>query len=133
MGMAVKLIEDNSLFVTGDGFEFSIRLNWYRSLPLSCVEIAHLQLDGQNVDMDRVSFKTNGHEYSLAELRDQVEEFWFVLDSAKLHVKLPGIVKTGETHTLSTDILLRFPYIPIGPGKFLVNHNPYQNTLTAKA
>lgn len=63
----------------------------------------------------------NGRRYQLEELDDQVEGFWFIQDSAGLLVVQPGVVKEGETHMVEVEIALRFPYIPIGPGKFLVN------------
>lgn len=121
MGADVKLIEDNSLHVENGGYEFLVRLNWYRSLPASSVSILHLTLDGQPVETERIRFEVNNHLFRLDELRDQVEEFWFVQDSAHVHVLDPGKIQAGETHSLEADIALRIPYISIGEGKFLTN------------
>jgi len=121
MGASIEIIEKNSLRVTNDGYEIRVRLNWYRSLPLSCVEKVRLALDGQWVDPGEVTFEVNAHEYRLDELAPLCEEFWFVQDSARLHVRQAGKVAAGESQTLDAEIALRFPYIPIGPGKFLVN------------
>jgi hypothetical protein len=121
MGAAVRLVEDDSLRATADGYEIRVRLNWYRSLPLSCIEKVALSLDGQPVAADALRFGINGHSYRLDELPELVEEFWFVQDSAKLIVQQPGKVIRGKAHSLDVEIALRFPYIAIGPGKYLVN------------
>lgn len=126
-----RIVEDDSLRVTDNGYEFQIRLNWYRSLPLSSVEKVRLILDGQPVDPYEIIFGINDHEYQLDELADLYEEIWFVQDSAILTVKQPGKVAIGEPHTIEVEIALRFPYIEIGPGKFLVDTTKYTTTQVA--
>lgn len=121
MGAAVKIIEDNSLQVIPDGYTFNIRLNWYRSLPVSSVEKIVITLDGEPVPADKIRFEINGRQFGLDELENQVEEFWFVQDSARLHILQAGKIAVGETHTIYTEMALRFPYIAIGPGRFLTN------------
>ncbi|MGD8779639.1 MAG: DUF6379 domain-containing protein [Ignavibacteria bacterium] len=119
MGASLKIIEDNSLSVTEAGFGIKVRLNWYRSLPLSCVTEVKLTLDGELISPDLLSFICNNKEYNLDELSEQVNEYWYVQDSAKVFVRLPGKIKAGETHELVVGISLKMPYIPVGPGKFL--------------
>jgi hypothetical protein len=131
MGTAMKIIQDDSLRVVEGGYEVQVRLNWYRSLPLSCVEKVTLALDGKPVDSEKIRFGINGHEYKLEELDDLVEEFWFVQDSAILRVLQPGAVTKGETHTVEVEITLRFPYIPVGSGKFLTTPTKYATTQVA--
>ncbi len=128
---AVQLIEDNSLRVSAEGYEVQVRLLWYRSLPLSCIEKVQLALDGQPVDPNLVRFGVNDRQFRLDELDDLVDDFWFVQDSAHLSVFQPGMVARGELHTIDVELTLRFPYIPIGPGKFLVNANKYSVTQVA--
>jgi hypothetical protein len=100
MGTAMKIIQDDSLRVVEGGYEVQVRLNWYRSLPLSCVEKVTLALDGKLVDSEKIRFGINGHEYKLEELDDLVEEFWFVQDSAILRVLQPGAVTKGTPSRL---------------------------------
>lgn len=127
----VKLIEDNSLRATDRGYQVQLRLNWYRSLPVSCVERVHLAVDGQTIDPEAILFGVNGHQYRLDELAGLVEEFWFVQDSAQLIVQQPGKVQPGESHSINLELALRFPYIPIGPGRFLTNTNKQTTTQVA--
>lgn len=132
MGAAVKLIQDNSLKSGTDGYAFEVRLNWYRSLPLSSVDVLKLALDGETVPLDQVRFEINGHQYALGDLPQRYEEFWFVQDLAVLRVLQPGKVATGEAHTLDAEMSLRFPYIQIGPDRFLTNITRCSDTQTAK-
>jgi hypothetical protein len=131
MGASVQIIEDNSLKVVDDGFEIGVRLNWYRSLPVSCIENLKLSVDGQPVPSEQITFGINGHAFRLDELNDLVEEFWFVQDSARLHVHQSGKIASGESHAVEAEIALRFPYIAIGPGKFLTNPTRCIQTMIA--
>jgi hypothetical protein len=90
--------------------ELAIRLPWYRALPLSVVELGELVIDGQVVAHQNVNFEINGHEYGLDQLPDLSEEFWYVLDSARL--RLPYALDPGQPHTISLTINLYPPYIP---------------------
>lgn len=132
MGASVNLIRENSLQVVEEGYTFQIRLNWYRSLPVSCVDILNLKLDGEPVPLDHVRFEINDHAYTLDQLGDQYEEFWFVQDFAGVHVHQPGQIAAGETHTLDAEVALRAPYIAVGPGKFLTNITQQTATQTAQ-
>lgn len=131
MATGFKLIEDNSLRVLPDGFEALVDLAWYRSLPLSSVVKIDLELDGQPVDTSKISFGVNDHVYSLDDLRNHYEEFWFVQDGARLIVNQPKKVAVGETHSIWAEITLRYPYIPVGPGKFLTTSTQYSTTQVA--
>ena len=89
------------LRVVEDGFELDVYLNWYRSLPLSCVATLEFTADGEEVP-----FTFNG--YTLDELRERWEEYWFVLDPATLRVRR-GVPK--EVHVR---LGVRIPYLPHG-------------------
>lgn len=132
MGAAFRILEDNSLRVSDEGYEVRIRLNWYRSLSLSCVETVRIALDGKWVDPDKIRFRINDHNYRLSELSEKIEEFWFVQDSATLHVNQSGKVTKGETYTIEVEIGFRAPYIRIGPDKYLVNAGTYKATQVAQ-
>lgn len=121
MGAQVKLIKEDSLRVVEDGFTFNIRLNWYRSLPLSSVDVLSVKIDGEQVPIDQIYFVINNHQYKQAELLEKYDEFWFVQDLAEIHVCQLGKVRQGQSYTIEAEISLRFPYMQIGPGKFLTN------------
>lgn len=128
----IKLVEDGSLKATADGCEVRLRLKWYRSLPVSCIETLKMSLDGQPLDPSCLRFGVNGHQYKLEELADGVEEFWFIQDSAILSAVLPGKVSQVEAHKVNVEMAVRFPYIPIGPGKFLTHIHNYSTEQVAQ-
>jgi hypothetical protein len=132
MGASVKLIKEDSLRVVEDGFTFDVRLNWYRSLPLSSVDVLKVSIDGEQVPAGQILFEINDHQYPLTALVNQFEEFWFVQDFARLHVRQTGKINQGESHTLEAEISLRFPYMMIGPGKFLTNVTANGSTQVAQ-
>ena len=121
----VPLVEENSLQVSDAGYEIKLRLKWYRSLPVSCIERLLLSLDGQPVASEQMHVNVNGHEYQLEELPELVEEFWFVQDPLVVSVENPADVVSGESHKIDLELALRFPYIPIGPGIFLTHVHRY--------
>jgi hypothetical protein len=121
----VPLVKENSLRVSDAGYEIQLRLKWYRSLPLSCIEKLQLAFDGQPVDPSRMRLSVNGHVFRLDELTDLVEEFWFVQDSLILSVHEPRRASSGESHQIDVELALRFPYIPIGPDRFLTHVHNY--------
>ncbi len=131
MSEKVRLVEDHSLRVTETGYQVGLRLLWYRSLPLSCIERIQLVVDGQAVDPGLIRFGINDQQYSLGELASLVDEYWFILDSATLSVTQPGKVVRGRAHNMDVELAMRFPYIPIGPGIFLTNIYKYSGTQVA--
>jgi len=131
MPAAVSLIEENSLRITAHGFKVKVRLNWYRSLPLSCVEKVCLKVDGEEIAPGSIAFGINEHSYSLEDLGTKTGEYWFVQDSAVLTVTHPEKIARGMEHALEAEITLRAPYILVGPGKFLTMPTRYSTIQVA--
>jgi hypothetical protein len=94
---------------TGNGYEVAVRFDWYRALPLSCVSVA-LVVDGNPVPADRMRFHVNDRDYALDELPQLYDEFWFVLDAARLRVEPAEPLAAGD-HDVAVDITLRIPYL----------------------
>jgi len=108
--MTSKVISDNGLSITPSGWRIDIRLPWYRSLPLSTVEIDAVAIDGKQVNLDDVSFEYDGRELPLGAMADQVAVVWYVLDSAYLNVR--GTPPAREApHEVSITLNLYPPYI----------------------
>lgn len=125
MGFPIQLIESDSLKVTEGGFEIKARLMWYRSLPLSCVEKVSLAVNGQLIEPQAIQFGINDHLYALDQLERLVDQNWFVQDSARLVINKPGLVSKGREYNLEAEIVLRAPYIMIGPQVFLTMPTQY--------
>ncbi len=108
--MTSRVISDNGLSAAAGGYRIDIRLPWYRSLPVSTVEVSAVAIDGKPVDLATVSFELEGRATSLASMADQVDRVWYVLDSAFLNVPATNAIK-GGSHEVSVTLSLYPPYI----------------------
>ena len=43
-----RVISDNGLRATPTGYRIDVRLPWYRSLPVSTVEVGEVSIDGRD-------------------------------------------------------------------------------------
>ena len=106
-----RVIGEEGLAATPQGLRLAMRLPWYRSLPFSTVEVASLAIDGQPVDLSTARVEYEGNSWSLAEMAEQTNAFWFVRDSAFL--LLPGRAEpAGSQHEVALTINVNPPYIP---------------------
>jgi hypothetical protein len=86
-----------------------LRLPWYRSLPLSCVEGLEVELDGRRTPDEHLALRVNGHHHPVYELRQLHEVWWFVLDALELVVATSAEVDPGA-HRVAVTLRLRIPY-----------------------
>lgn len=93
------------------GFEFDVRLAYYRGLGLSMVEDLVVTVDGEAVSREAIRFELRGKSYSLDELETEYEAVWEMGERAKLFVRKPGGLSTGE-HTVTLTEQLRIAYLP---------------------
>jgi hypothetical protein len=108
---ALLLDAQNGLRATPGGAEIDIRLPWYRSLPVSVVEVGSLKVDDRDVPSSDIRFEVNGKSFDLHELPSNPGEFWFVLDSAVL--RLPDTkLQPGTDHDVELQLNLYPPYVP---------------------
>ncbi len=119
MGASLKIIDDDSLQITENGVMFGIRLNWYRSLPLSCVTIESVEVEEKTISKENISFCYDGGKYKIDEMENMTGKYWYVQDSAGLSVDLPEKAELNRDYKIGVTISLRMPYIPVGPVKFL--------------
>lgn len=108
--MTSKVIGDGGVTVTPTGFRIDIRLPWYRSLPVSTVAIDAVSVDGVAIDPANVTFELENRNIALADMAEQVDTVWYVLDSAYLNVKADRVSR-GTPHEVSVTMSLYPPYI----------------------
>ena len=105
-----RVVSDNGLASRPGGCSIDIRLPWYRALPLSVVRIEAVEIDNQTIDPSRVSFELEGETLAPGDLAARTDKWWYVLDSAFLHVD--GVdVPAGSTHEVAVTVSFRPPYI----------------------
>ena len=108
------VIRDDALHATADGFALDIRSHWYRSLPLTSLVGLDLTVDGEKVPEDDMTVGVNGQEFTVGQLADGYDEWWYVLDPIALHVRKPGF-DCAQPHDLEFGHGLSIPYLLIGP------------------
>jgi Domain of unknown function (DUF6379) len=109
------ILADDALTVTAEGCALQIRSHWYRSLPLSSVNILTVNIDGEVVLPENISFAVNDKIHPLHSLSLLHDEWWFILDAATLHIQLPNKIAVGTQHEISLELGLLLPYILVGP------------------
>lgn len=100
------------------GYEFLIRLAYYRGHYLSDIDVLEVYVDGEQVKEDRIRLAIGEKEYSVCQLKYCFNEFWPILEPAKIRVLQAGGLEEGE-HKIEVKLILRVPYMSIGPGKYM--------------
>jgi len=95
---------------TAAGVELRLRSPLARSVPLAAVTL-ELTIDGRGVAEERIRFCVNDNDYGLAELPLLHDESWFVLDPARVRVRLD---ETASSHDVEARITIRSPFVPHG-------------------
>lgn len=96
------------------GYQFLVRLGYYRGLFLSCIETLAVEVDGCSVPEGDILFCLNGKDFEPSELCRQSSEFWNIVEPATIQVHQGGGLSDGE-HNVKLTLILRCPYLPL-PG-----------------
>lgn len=107
--LADSIIEPGTLEARGDRVSISVRMPWYRALPLSSITNVRVAIDG--VPLENVTWTVNGDTYTLAELVDRWDQWWYVLDSAVIEGDRPALPDQDQ-HEVHVFIGLFIPYLP---------------------
>ena len=108
------VVRDDALRATEDGFALDIRSHWYRSLPLTSLAVLGLAVDGEKVPAEDITVAVNGKTFTVSQLADGYDEWWYVLDPVELRVRKSGFAP-GQSRHVEFDLGLSIPYILIGP------------------
>jgi len=105
------------MYINGakNGFSFNVQLGYYRGHYLSTIDTLEVYLDGELMPQEAVTFELKGKEMPVYKLKYAVTEFWSQVEPATIHVIKKGGVISGE-HELELKLMLRIPYMQIGPG-----------------
>jgi hypothetical protein len=105
------LLVEQGFSIDSRGAHIHVRLPWYRSLPLSVIEVFSLRIDGRSVAPETIRIEINGKQLPANQLGELVDEWWFVLDDAILHVHVPDL-PSAPKHRVELTLNLYPPYIP---------------------
>ena len=86
------------------------RLNWYRALPVSCVEHLALTVDGTRLIPDAIAVELGGRRIPAPALVEHDDCWWATGQVASLHCALePGSVK--DRYQVRLEVGTRIPYM----------------------
>jgi len=105
------MLADQPLRAGADMLAITIRLPWYRSLPISTVRVAELKVDGKDALREHIELEVNGQRRALDACAELINEQWYVLDDGTLHVKVPGLADASH-HLIDFTLNLHPPYMP---------------------
>lgn len=109
------------------GYQFDIRLSYYRGIFLSCANSFHLTVDGKEIPNELISFKVNNKEFFVDQLQYLTSEFWNVLDPATIVINDLTGIEEGN-HEIKLDFFLRVPYLPLPGGEGENNYVPLNSS-----
>lgn len=127
MGLALRLnfvdvVCDDSLknfWANGKkiGYQFDVRLSYYRGHFLSTIDEIGVKVDGVDVPTENISLCLDGKEYGVAELHDLVNVFWPIIEPATIKVFQPGGLSEGE-HDVDFTLYFRSPYMALSETEY---------------
>jgi hypothetical protein len=115
------ILNSKSLAATENGISLALTIPWYRSLWVSSISTITVNVDGNDIAQEKMSFRINGKRFTLAQVPDQWEELWFIQDRAYVDIDLGKPGNPGDEHQIVFHIELRLPYMQIKPGFYLPN------------
>lgn len=95
------------------GYQFDVRLSYYRGHFLSVIDQLGVAVDGEEVPTQDIAFCLNGKEFGVAQLHDLTAEWWDIRTPATIKVNKAGGLEPGE-HDVDFTMFFHSPYMPLG-------------------
>jgi len=96
------------------GYCINILINYYRGLPLSCIDSIELWVDGEQVRPEDITCQTNGKEYPYLKLLSddmETDTYWLFGDYMRLTIAKEGGITPGA-HEVRIRLGTRRSYTP---------------------
>jgi len=93
------------------GFQFDIRLMYYRGLWLSQIRPITVKVDGKEVSIDDILWEIEGKQYTQEEMSTIGNVQWNVLSPATIYVTKLGGLEPGY-HDIEADFRFSSSYMP---------------------
>ncbi|MGY1849297.1 C-glycoside deglycosidase beta subunit domain-containing protein [Blastococcus sp. SYSU DS1021] len=115
MTMTEGTLRSDAVSARDGRLHLAVRLPWYRSLALSCLETIEVAVDGAQVPLRSIS--TGGFTGPVADAGGSAA-WWDLRDALDVALDAPGV--PGATHQVGLALAVRIPYIQQAPGVPLV-------------
>lgn len=93
------------------GFQFCVRLTYYRGIYLSQLRPQRVVVDGEVFRKEEVVWRVGGKDYTFEEMRQAGDVHWNILEPAVLKIKKEGGLPEGY-HEVSTGYKYSSSYMP---------------------
>lgn len=100
------------------GFQFQVRLSYYRGHYLSTIDELSVKVDGKEYDIQDITLCLKGQDYGVSQLHSAVTDFWPITEPATIKVFCPGGLDKGK-HKVDFTMYFRSPYMEIGPRSYM--------------
>jgi len=94
----------------GKGFEFDMRIPYYRGVSLSLVEDLNVLVDGASFGKDKLTFAVGGLSYTFDEMATMATLRWEFGEKATVFVPLKGGIPLGF-HRIEIALTIRISYM----------------------
>ncbi len=87
------------------GYCVNIKINYYRGLPLCCIDQITLEVDGEKIAPECMIVQHNGREYPYTELLQDdfpTDIYWIFGEMLRVVVKKDGGIQQGRHHVKLT-------------------------------
>lgn len=101
-------IEENGKIT---GFQFKVRLPYYRGVFLSQIRPGTLYVDGEKFEKEDIIWNIKGEDYTYEEMKSDYNTHWAVTEPAVLKVKKEGGLSQGF-HDLTYGFCFTSSYMP---------------------
>ena len=108
------ILRENALQATDTDVQLKFQSHWYRSLPLSCMDV-EVTIDGKKIDESDMTIEANGNQYPVHQMPELDKEWLFITDKATLHIKNNHSLEQGKQYEVAFKLDLYIPYIIVGP------------------
>lgn len=98
------------------GVNLDLRINYYRGLPLSCLETLNVTIDGKPIPAPLMLLSLNGKKFSMQQIPYLFAEYWGIKKTAQLTIYNGGLSE-GE-HQVEVEMIFRCPYMQFGPRSY---------------
>ena len=93
------------------GFQFKVRLPYYRGIFLSQLRVGTLYVEDLRFDSSYMVWNVNGKDYTCEEMKKDMETHWAVTEPAVIKVKYKGGLGQGF-HDLTLGFCFTSSYMP---------------------
>ena len=108
------------IYINGQkhGFSFDMQLAYYRGHYLSDIDCFEVLVDGEKMPQEGITLELNGKEFTTYQFAHAETEYWSQVATARVNVLKRGGIPAGE-HELTLNLMLRVPYMAIGPQMYM--------------